>query len=460
MFVLFLRSPIYTRIFTPEEYGFYSLVNITFTYLSSVSFAWVSNCAWRYYLNYKINHQISTYSLLLSFLFLCSAILNIIITFTWISLADNLLLKKLIFGGFLYFLTNELINIALIPIRIEGRARLYNLLHSIRIVLSFSLLLVLTFVGNIRIEAFFISGVVINISYIIYVSGKNLFHFNVRFTLINRSELRKFLHYGFSNLSVNLCMFILISSDRYLLAAYTDIGSVGVYNQIYNIAQIGIISLINVYQAAINPVIFETLESNAKNSNKILAEFAYRSIYLFLPIIILFALFSKSISYILLGKEFRDGYYLLPYIAIGVFLNGLNYFAMVKFKFTNRLTFMLYGAIIATVINICLNVILIPIYGMIAAAITTLISYAILWMFYYLGSNNNYLFHLKYRKKYFLLLRVILLIITIYFLTMHFIGYNNLSILPSLFLATILMITYILLTIKINPFLSNPIKKN
>lgn len=460
MFVLFLRSPIYTRIFTPEEYGFYSLVNITFSYLSSVSFAWVSNCAWRYYLNYKINHQISTYSLLLSFLFLCSAILNIIITFTWISLADNLLLKKLIFGGFLYFLTNELINIALIPIRIEGRARLYNLLHSIRIVLSFSLLLVLTFVGNIRIEAFFISGVVINISYIIYVSGKNLFHFNVRFTLINRSELRKFLHYGFSNLSVNLCMFILISSDRYLLAAYTDIGSVGVYNQIYNIAQIGIISLINVYQAAINPVIFETLESNAKNSNKILAEFAYRSIYLFLPIIILFALFSKSISYILLGKEFRDGYYLLPYIAIGVFLNGLNYFAMVKFKFTNRLTFMLYGAIIATVINICLNVILIPIYGMIAAAITTLISYAILWMFYYLGSNNNYLFHLKYRKKYFLLLRVILLIITIYFLTMHFIGYNNLSILPSLFLATILMITYILLTIKINPFLSNPIKKN
>ena len=113
MLVLFIRSPIYTRIFSPAEYGYYSLVNITFTYLSSLSFAWITNCAWRYYLQYKNKNRVDSYNQILSVLFIISSAVLLIISLIWVFFTDNHLLIRLIIYGYIYFSTNELITFTL-----------------------------------------------------------------------------------------------------------------------------------------------------------------------------------------------------------------------------------------------------------------------------------------------------------------------------------------------------------
>jgi O-antigen/teichoic acid export membrane protein len=454
MTVLLIRSPIYTRIFSPADYGYYSLVNITFTSLSSLSFAWIANCAWRYYLQYKSSDKINAYYRILTSLFTFSSILLILISGVWLLFAENYLLKRLIIFGYLYFATNELINLALVPMRIDGKSVSYNILHSSRAIISFGLLLGLTFISHIGIDAFFLAGALINIVYLAYILFNKVFCFNIGLKELSKYDIKQFMSYGTASIGINICLYFLITSDRYILALYRDIGEVGVYNQIYNIAQISLIAVINVYQAAINPKVFEKLESTDSDTNALLSSFAYKAFFLFLPMALVLSTFAKPISYILLGPGFRDAYYLLPFIVFGVLLNGMNYYETSKFKFRNRIKIILLGAVIATTLNIGLNFIFIPIYGMLAAAINTLIAYFFLWFFYYYNSDIRYLTDSRYKKKYLLLILLTVAIGLIYYVGSKFKLFKDLSIVQYILLGVFLALVYFVLTLKLNPFLS------
>jgi len=459
MTVLLIRSPIYTRIFSPADYGYYSLVNITFTYLTSLSFTWITSCAWRYYLQYKNTNNNKTYSQILSTLFLYSSIVLLMISGVWIIFTDNILLRKLIVFGFIFFSTNELINMMLVPIRIDGNSKLYNILHSTRAIISFCLLLSLTFIANIGIESFFLAGAIINLVYIGYIFIYKTFNFRINLKILFLKELKQYISYGTASLGINLCLYFLISSDRYILALYRDIGEVGVYNQIYNIAQVSLVAAINVYLAAINPKVFEKLESTDNDTNRLLSDFAYKTFFLFLPAALFMSILAKPISIILLGPKFQYAYFLLPFIVFGVLFNGMNNFETSKFKFRNKIHTILVGAIIATVLNIGLNFIFIPKFGIVAAAAITTISYIFLWLFYYFKSDLRYLSDSRFKKSYFLLFLISLIILSTYIYFERSGAIEHLSLLNYFLFSSALVFIYFIITIKINPFIKNTFVK-
>ena len=49
----FIKTPVFTRYFTPEEFGYLGLITITFSYISVFLYSWLSGCLWRYYNAYK-----------------------------------------------------------------------------------------------------------------------------------------------------------------------------------------------------------------------------------------------------------------------------------------------------------------------------------------------------------------------------------------------------------------------
>jgi O-antigen/teichoic acid export membrane protein len=455
MLVLFIRSPIYTRLFSPSEYGYYSLVNITFTYLSALSYAWIVNCTWRYYLKYKKRNNLQSFYRVLTCLFLASLSVLLIITLVWVYIADDIMLKKLIVYGFIYFTTHELINLSLVTMRIMGQSKHYNIIQIIKAVLTFGLLLFLTFVSHFRIDSFFLSGVIINLFFIVYLLFVKIIVFDFKFSEIRKNELLRFLSYGFAGLGINICFYFLISFDRYVLALYGKIDDVGVYNQVYNLAQISLQALFSVIQAAINPVIINSLESNTSDNNAILSGFAYKTVFLLLPVAIFLSLFARQVSYLLLGPEFREAWQILPYIIAGAFFSGMTHYLTVKHKFRNKIGLVLKGAIVATIINILLNFIFIPKFGMIAAAIITMVSYLVLFIYYYFYSDLRFLSDNKFKLKYIFIFIVLLLIGVLYYVILYFTRYDSISILQSLLVVMFFSAIYFILTLKINPFLKN-----
>ena len=76
MVVGFFKTPIFTRYFTPEEYGYLGLIMITFSYISIFLYSWLSSCLWRYYNAYKLKNDLKTlYSNLLGIFLIASVAL-------------------------------------------------------------------------------------------------------------------------------------------------------------------------------------------------------------------------------------------------------------------------------------------------------------------------------------------------------------------------------------------------
>ena len=420
MGVMFIRTPIYTRIFSPSEYGEYTMVYVVNTYISVFAFQWIINNIWRFYLNYKNSGQYIHFKQSVFLLFITTSLFSFLIIAIWILVEDSLGYKILIFSGFIFIVTESLFAILTVPCRINGHSAKFNLLQSIRIIISFLLLLILTFISDFRIEAFFISPVIINIIFISFlllnVDIKRLANIKINSLA---PHLKRFYRYGYAMAIFNALSLFLVAGDRFLINWFNGTTSLGIYNQTYNIAQLTITALYGVFNAAINPFVLPLLENKDSRANTIIIKMFYISLLLLLPIVIVLSLFSKEISFVLLGSEFREMWEYLPFVFFGSFFLGASHFAIIKLKFLMRTRLLNNVAFTVFIFNLISNIIFIPLFGYKTATVTTLVSYLIQFIILIKYSDIN-IFSLENRKGVYVTLTISVLLICGFFMLFLF----------------------------------------
>lgn len=173
----------------------------------------------------------------------------------------------------------------------------------------------------------------------------------------------------------NLSHLILNQADKIMLQKYTNDDVVGIYSYTYTIG-----ALINTIQSALNsawmPWYFEKLkEKNTDEIKKVSAIY----IGIFTVLTSMFILGSPEIVKMLSPKSYWSGIALLPIIIVGYYFVFLYTFPS-NFQFYIKKTkFIAMGTIISAIVNIIINYILIQKIGMYAAALSTLISYIVLF---------------------------------------------------------------------------------
>lgn len=408
MGVGFIKTPIFTRYFTPEEYGYLGLITITFSYISIFLYSWLSSCLWRYYNAYKHKNELSSLYSNLFFLFLSASVVMLFISAIWSVIADKTLVKQLILLSFAQFIFKEFISLYLITVRLEGKALRYNLIHTSRAILSFVVLYVMTFEMHYRITSVLISAIAVDVAVMMVVVFVGNEKIRIAFRNVSKETLGLLLKFGSIGLVSNFFFMLISSSDRYIIALYNDMATVGIYNQVYNICQLSVVALVTVYFNTINPKLNKELELNFEKANSLMTNYLFVYFMFGFPLITYLSMFPKQISMILLGEEFRSGYSLMPYIFISAFLYGLFLFIEVKFKFADKLRNIAIGVILASVLNILLNFTLIPLYGYQWAAISTLIAYVVIILFFFGQDTLGF-----FRNKSFTWYSVIFLVVLI-----------------------------------------------
>jgi O-antigen/teichoic acid export membrane protein len=398
MGVGFIKTPIFTRYFTPEEFGYLGLITITFSYVSVFLYSWLSGCMWRYYNAYKEKNELKRLYSNLFFIFFSASLVLFIISAVWYLLAESSVVKQLILLSFIQYFIREIIGFYLIVARLEGKALKYNLIHSLRAILSFVILYMMAFGYHFRITSMLTSVIVVDAAVLLLLLLANQEKIAVSAKNISKPILSVLLRFGSVGLISNFCFMLVSSSDRYIIAMFTDMGSVGIYNQVYNLCQLSVVALVTVYFNTINPKMNRELEINLPNADVLLSKYLYAFLMIGLPMITWLSLFSKEISLILLGEDFRSGYTIMPYVFISAFLYGLFMFIEVKFKFADKLKNIAFGVIIASLLNIGLNFIFIPLYGYQWAAITTLIAYLFLLIYFYTQDSLSFFKNREYLK--------------------------------------------------------------
>lgn len=439
LFIGFIKTPIFTRHFSKEEYGNLGLVSITFTFFGMFLFSWIGSCLWRYYSKYEINNKLKSLYSNLSFLYISAIILLLGLSLIWYLIAENHLIKQLVLYSFFQLFLNQLFLFYMIVVRLNGKVKFYTIFQSIRSAIGVVVALILVFVYDKDISALVSSLVIIDSFALFFLFHANPAKIKVDFSLINKSNLKELMTYGSVGLILNISLLTIAYSDRYIISWLGNIEEVGIYDQVYKISQLSVASLVAIFFNTINPFLLKELETNFDKSLHLIRKYIQAFVLFGLPIVFYLSMFSKDISRILLGKDFRVGYYIMPFIFFSAYLHGLSNFFELRLKFSNKLRRLSFIAVSVVIINISLNIVLIGLYGYQWAAFTTVFSYFIMVLLFYYFDKEVLSYTKSNFRTFFKIIMVFAVQLVFYFSIIKFIDLNSLV---KIFIGVIFVVSY------------------
>lgn len=181
---------------------------------------------------------------------------------------------------------------------------------------------------------------------------------------------------------------ILQLSDRYLLSLLTSLEQAAKYTVAYTLGSVMAALIIGPFTLAWPTAMFTI----AKRED---AAEIFRLVFRGFSSFLLFAAFGLSIVGIfLLGYLFPSTYYsaapVIPIVAVSHVFYGIYYIFTIGINLKRKTWFISFYTCIAAILNVGLNLVLIPQYGSIGAAVSTLLAYVVLVVLAYLVNQRIY----------------------------------------------------------------------
>jgi len=195
---------------------------------------------------------------------------------------------------------------------------------------------------------------------------------SIRF--IKSPEARELVIFSLPLLGTVMLQTIILWTDTLMLGSFMSSANVGVYNVSTDLARF-ISFPLNALLFIYMPVIAGLYAK--RNFNEIKINFSIITKWLCsatLPLFILMFLFSESIIEILYGSNYVSGATALRILSLGVIINNFVGPCGVTIVAMGRPRFIMFATLFTAMLNIILNVVLIPFYGIIGAAIASGIS--------------------------------------------------------------------------------------
>lgn len=377
----FIGIPIFTRLLTVEEYGllaiFLSFSSITYIILSANLHRSVSRY---YYENKSDTDEFIGTSLILVSLIIGFNILVFIIFFVPITnfldlpgLLPVYLILTAIFtvGQGIYFQT-------LIPQKKSKEASLIVIVRGL-VYLLLSVLLMLSiedsrYLG--RIWALLIVDFILNV----YYTGKLISR--VKF-VFNKDHAKYILLYSIPLIPSSLSGVILAQFDRIMIGQTINVAAAGLYSLAYTVGSLLLLITVST-QKAIFPDFYKFMSSG---EYKRLALLQKQRFSLILVGALGLILFSPEFLDIIVDKKFSEALPVIPIVVFGMIFYSMSFFYSVYITYEKKTLLMAIINLSAGLSNIILNIIFIPLYGYIAAAYTTAISYFLLFFLNWLTSR-------------------------------------------------------------------------
>jgi len=184
--------------------------------------------------------------------------------------------------------------------------------------------------------------------------------------------------YGVPLIGWIMCSQVLSISDRYIIGAFRGSGEVGIYSANYNIVVMGVGLVSTPIMLAAHPIIMDAWEHHRHDDiPRVIASFSRYYLVAVAPVIAFVSVFSSDIVAVALGESFREGHRIMPVILAGSLVWGFSMYGHKGLELKEQTRLLLGLILIAALANIVLNLIVVPRYGYVGAAVTTLISYTL-----------------------------------------------------------------------------------
>ena len=219
-----------------------------------------------------------------------------------------------------------------------------------------------------RIYALFIVAIIQFLILIVIAVNKGWLRFSFSTAILKRS-----LQFSVPLLPNIAAGWIAMFSDRFVLVYYDKLGEVGVYSIAAQIA-----TLVYVVNDAITkvqgPMAMSGLVDNPDEAKKQMATFLEVYILVIGFFFIGLCYFSYELLYLFTPPEYLNAYLLMPMLASVFIFSGVYRVFTNIISFHNVTRVISIAAMLQALTNLALNFLLIPRYGMYAAAFSTMLS--------------------------------------------------------------------------------------
>lgn len=387
LFASLISFPILTRVFSVAEYGTMSLLSNTVLIVTAVAKAGLQNSIVRFHDEYARGGEKKRYEGYLSSLLLGGLAIATIITATWglgtmvvdafvdeHSMTFTLLLVS---SGMVFFRSSE--SLLLGFLRAEQQTLALNSYRvAVRYLLLATMLAFLFFVSK-SLMSFYVSQLV---AMAFGLGALWLWRFREhwpRLTHFSRDIFRAALHYGFPLIGFELVSMLLNYVDRYCLQYYLGVDAVGLYSAAYNLSDYVKDVVVMPLTSAVMPIYMRIWATKGRQATSKFLENALRTYALFaIPLVLGFAADGKTLLQLIASEKFAEAQALVPWLIAALMINGAVPILAASLYIQKRTTLLVSFLGITTIINLIGNIILIPHYGILGAAVAKLFSYLLL----------------------------------------------------------------------------------
>lgn len=204
----------------------------------------------------------------------------------------------------------------------------------------------------------------------------------------SRTDLKEILAFGLPYVPSNMAAWVMFLVDRYFLQFLSTPDELGLYSIGYKFGMVVNALLVGPFLLAWWPFFW----SIAKNENarqvysRVLTYFVLAGVFLALALSVL----SREALIAMTTPPFYDAYRVVPLLALSYVLSGCFSIMAVGINLERKTKYVPVVTGVGACANVVLNFVLIPDYGMMGAAIATLLSYLLLPMGMFLVSRRYY----------------------------------------------------------------------
>lgn len=366
----------FTRILSPQEYGVYSLGMAIPTMASAVLFQWLNVAVGRFYPLHEDKPDMIMTAVARGFW--CATAIAALLFLAALPFHETFGVKVSLYG--ILFLITVMLGRHTLALQMANTQRTplrFGLLSWTRGVGAFLIGLALIQYGAGAQGALlgFLAGLVIAV---LIFSPKLRLGLGFRSAGAHKSS--DMFRFGLP-MSVNFFAIVIVDvADRFMIGGLLGAERVAPYAVAYELVQQSIGPIMNVLFLATFPIIVQVLEVEGDESARIrLRSLGCGLIGIGLPAVFGLAVLSGDISEVVFGSSFRqDAAMIMPWLAAAIFLGCFkNYFVDVVFQLRHLSKYQGYIAAFMATVNVVLNLLLLPRYGVIAAAWSTFAAFAV-----------------------------------------------------------------------------------
>lgn len=371
----FFLVPLYTNVLTTGEYGTYDLFSSTAALLVPILTFNISTSTLRYTLEKEFNKR-AIFTISCKYLFLSSMLLVVFLIGNHIykvfSIIDDY--KFFFFVMFFSQAMSEIIsNFA------RGLEKIYEVAVS-ALVASIVLLLlniILIVIFRLGLTGYFIANIVSTLSQGIYIllRIKCWRFFDIKLK-INSLE-QQMLNYSKPMIANSVAWWINSAADKYIILVLCGVAENGIYSVASKIP-----SLLNIFQTIFNQAwsLSAIKDFDSQDKNGFFSKM-YNSYNCLMSVACAgLILLNRFLAKILYAKDFFTAWKYVPFLLIAIMFGALSGYVGGIYTAVKETKIFAQSTVIGALVNIGINLIIVPVWGALGAAFATAISYWTVWL--------------------------------------------------------------------------------